>query len=475
MNDYRYRFNRAIDRGVEYFARNPTHIHRVGQVGAKIIHASINKAGRDFAHYGRKLYNHASNKLNSFSKMKRKAPPSPPKTPKKKAKFDSGQFKRQMAAKKGKVVKVVKKTVVPKHTKGVDKMNSLHKIKKKDLFNKGSTNVYLDRETSATATGTTSVWMTFAANINDWKVCMFNSMIRDIFSKIDINFVSYSDVIGIQYFGDGSVSQTIRLEFTYWTVIAAVPVTNTAVTFVTGTTTYSQLALSLINEINTAMISNSDGIQFECVRIAWNAGGVRFPTREFNIAHMTYTGQQKLRGKIQNATLATNVTNPTDVDNIDDNPLEIVRYSGKGTGAKTQISRRNGFVGYMTSLFTGFGSYSPVTSTDMGQAPLSPDAFVNCTKKGTDIIAPGEIKTVEETYVVKSMNFWKLYNILAARQSATFEFVDFGKYHLMYFDKLVNKGGTTSNVTLKWDLNHITTGYCKNTYKSKINPVVVHN
>jgi len=480
MNDYRQRFNRFIDRGVEYAIRNPRIAFKAANLASKVVVNSGLKAAYDAG----RAVGSGINKITSFSKSEMPATGkrmlvTPKSLPKRRrsstSSASSGRlgllidptFKSRIGkAKRNKMNIINTGNAVPMAGK---KFKKTKKVNRKSPFNKALYGCLLQNEQNDVITSNTNAWLTQAAPVILFKKTIWYSFVRHIFNRLDINVTSYTDVIPITTLGDGSIAQVCDFNFIYWTVSSSAA-SNLAVPFTTGTTSYSGLGEALLTAMDALHYSNAEGLQFQDIQVRWTSGGTRFSTKTFDCSHCIFSGYWRNDLSIQNTTLTSDATGTTATDSVTANPVEVVMYKGKGTGPLAEIARRGNYAGLLSDDNLGYRTYAPSTSSAIGNEPLPTAAFGNCKRTGKDVIQPGAIKKSYMKQVVKS-NLWKLYSVLSGKTVSTLAYKRIGTYITFAFDKMVTKA-VDNVVSISFEVNQQTGGKITNSFKAKVVPFV---
>lgn len=482
MNDYRYRFNRFVDRGIDYAIGNPRVAFKAANMASKVVINSGLKAaydaGRAVGHRIDKVISFSKSDMPVTPKQRKNSLPTPPRSGKRRYStsssisgvtpmvIDSQQFKRQIV--KGRKRKSFSTTgnAIPSYGR---KFKKTVKIKRKASINKSLYGCLLQNEQNDVITSNTNAWITQAAPIILLKKSIWYSFVRHIFNKLDVNVTSYVDAIPITCLGDGSVAQVCDFNFIYWTVSSSAA-SNVAVPFTTGTTSFNSLGDLMLAAMDNLHYLNAEGLQFQDVQVRWTSGGTRFATKSFDCSHCMFSGYWKNDMSIQNTTLTSDATGTTATDSVTANPVEVVMYKGKGTGPLAEIARRGNYAGLLSDDNLGYRIYAPSTSSAIGNEPLPTAAFGNCRRTGKDVIQPGSIKKSKMQQTINS-NLWKLYSVLSGKTISSLAYKRIGMYTTFSFDKMVTKA-VDNVVSISFEVNQEAGGRIKNSFRAKVVPFV---
>jgi len=138
---------------------------------------------------------------------------------------------------------------------------------------------------------------------------------------------------------------------------------------------------------------------------------------------------------------------------VNQNPNEVVMYTGKGNGPSPKFERTDQYSSFVAGQHTGFTTQTPNTSDDIGGESWSASSFSNCKVKSSTLLYPGQIKK-SVIAVTGTSNVAKLFKQLAGFETdgaQQFCKSTFGYYKMYHFEGMISKTEGAVNLDLEWN------------------------
>lgn len=409
MNDFRFRFNRAIARNVDgainWATRNPDKVYKFGKSLSNFAHsASVYSTGRTIS----KL----SNQVDSFSKMY--IPKKAPKNLKRKL-ITSSNGKVLKKAKTNTIKKgvVSYKPIKRKRKSHVRKLGRKRKGKGKFVYN--STFKY---ENGGSITDSECVYIGVGPCLGYFTQGIFRCIITDLFKEAGIQVTDLNDFIPAN--GTGKYTVT----FFYYVTVLDTTLTNfTAGPFEAASTKIDDIAGLAVNAYRSSLTSLKSGTFVKVNLYQGDTASPAYVRASLPLSNYKIKFTQTSKIKIQNETLG-NAANDN-FTSVSNHPLEGYFYNVKGNGfvphQREQVSQGGGLLANIdTGLIANSGSVlSPAHGTGYDSKFLKPPTanfFYKYPKTKKIYLNPGHeevgvLNVEKEMYLSTLLNNIKIYNV----------------------------------------------------------------